>query len=229
MKRKNVFSFSLFDDKSNETFEVWNEQTSKETGIGSKDSNIFNELLSTDNDEDLPNLVEPTYIDISNRKEKPKKRISEVNGRIVHDYVDNDILCNEITRFNYECKLAKQDGKVPPSMPEYIGTSLVQIADGLGSRFNFKSYTYLDEMKEDGILACIKAVPKFDTSRSTKAFGFFTFIMWQAFCTRIKIEKKQQTIKEDMIKDPIWLSYTVGEYADEYNRPSKENVAILYD
>jgi len=86
-------------------------------------------------------------------------------------------------------------GKEPPRLPDYLGRCFMQIADRLGTKGNFSGYTYLDEMKSDGIENCIIAANNFDPSKGENPFAYFTQIIWFAFLRRIEKEKKHSYIR----------------------------------
>lgn len=92
-------------------------------------------------------------------------------------------------------KAAEAEGREPPRLPNYLGDCFMQIAERLGRRGNFSSYTYLDEMKSDGIENCIIAANNFDPQKGENPFAYFTQITWFAFLRRIEKEKKHSYIK----------------------------------
>jgi Skp family chaperone for outer membrane proteins len=54
-------------------------------------------------------------------------------------------------------------------------------------------------MISDGIENCLTAVEKFDPSRSTNPFAYYTQIIYFAFVRRIQKEKKQQATKYKLL------------------------------
>ena len=130
------------------------------------------------------------------------KRISKVSGKETIDYVDNEKFTQALHEYSTRQNERMLNGLEREKIPDYIGECILKIVDGTASRGNFRSYTYIDEMKGDAIEACIKAVHKFDINKSENAFGFIGFCAWRVMVTRIKTEKKQQKIKEDILLDP---------------------------
>ena len=59
----------------------------------------------------------------------------------------------------------------------------------------FPGYTYIEEMKSDGIEDCMKYLHKFDFENYFKPFSYYNRIIWFAFLRRIDKEKKQEYIK----------------------------------
>lgn len=134
-------------------------------------------------------------------------RKSEVTGKDVANYVDNEAFCQAIVKYNRAVLLAAEQGLPKPKQPDSIGVVLIQITEGVAARHNFRNYTYIDEMKLDGQLAAVKAVKNFNPEKSSNGFGYFTLVIWRAFLTRIKLEKLMHETKMSMIEDPTFLFF----------------------
>lgn len=111
------------------------------------------------------------------------------------NYINNRDLFNAMLGHLERIKEAEAEEKEKPRIPEYIGLSIWKIADGLGKKPNFSGYSFLDEMKSDGIENCMQYLHNFNPEKSQNPFAYFTRIIWFAFLRRIQKEKKQQYIK----------------------------------
>lgn len=168
------------------------------------------------NDEEMMDdvgFVEYTDIDDVLEEKEPtttvgKQRKNVTTGKDVVDYVDKEslsILCRD---YNESQKPRDEQGLPRQPIPDSIGKIIMQMITGMGSRFNFRSYTYNDEMVGDAYIAAVRAVHKFEYYRLDKkgnrvnAYSFINWCAWQAMASRITDEKKQQKIKEDMMIDP---------------------------
>ena len=169
------------------------------------------------------------YVNTGSIDTYQKERVSKVTGKTVTNYVDNDQFCNAITQWNIKRKEAQEAGKPNPPMPDIIGHAIIKIADGLARRFNFRNYTYIDEMREDGIFMAIRAVKNYDPSKSNNnnAFGYFNRVIWMAFTTRIKAEHNQHDIKMSLLKDPMYLGYEVAD--GNGDNIDKNKMISIYD
>jgi hypothetical protein len=94
-----------------------------------------------------------------------------------------------------EVQAAKQNGTVPPRVPEYVGECLLLIAQRLANKPNFNGYSYKSEMVSDGIENSLTYINNFDPSKSSNPFAYFTQIIKFSFIRRIEKEKKQHYIK----------------------------------
>ncbi len=93
------------------------------------------------------------------------ERRSRVTGKKVRDYVDNKKFTREVISYNERHKKRIAEGRPQEIMPDLIGLGIMKIADGLGSRHNFRGYTYVDEMVADAIVQAVYAVTRFKVDK----------------------------------------------------------------
>ncbi len=107
-------------------------------------------------------------------------------------YIDNAEMYRVIKDYLEECDRAEAAGLDLPRVPEYLGSCFLAIAKGLGSTHSFSAYTYLDDMKSDGVVNCIRYIRTFDPTRTKNPFAYFTTTVRNAFLQRIELETSQQ-------------------------------------
>jgi DNA-directed RNA polymerase specialized sigma subunit len=106
-------------------------------------------------------------------------------------------------------------------VPNYIGDCFIKIATHLSYKSNFINYTFKDDMISDGIENCLTAVAKFDPSKSSNPFAYYTQIVYFAFIRRIQKEKKQQATKYKIIENLdidqiLTQEQDGGEYSNQF-------------
>tara|TARA_B100001769_G_C22026871_1_gene551814 strand:+ start:413 stop:991 length:579 start_codon:yes stop_codon:yes gene_type:complete len=116
-------------------------------------------------------------------------------------YVNNKDFTAAVAEYVTQINEAKEAGKTPPRMSEYIGECVYKIATRLSTRPNFINYTYRDEMICDAIENCIQYLGNFNIEKSSNAFAYVTQICYYAFLRRIQKEKKQVFIKQKSIME----------------------------
>lgn len=99
-----------------------------------------------------------------------QERRSSVTGKKVRDYVDNKKFTREVIAYNERHKIRMEEGKPQERMPDIIGLGIMKIADGLGSRHNFRGYTYVDEMVADAMVQGVYAVTRFNIEKIKLTF-----------------------------------------------------------
>ena len=116
-------------------------------------------------------------------------------------YVDNKAFLAAIVERKEQIKEAESVGESKPQISNYLGECILKIANHLSYRPNFINYTYREEMISDGIENCLQYIDKFNPEKSNNPFAYFTQIIYYAFIRRIQKEKKQQSIKEKLLKE----------------------------
>ena len=122
------------------------------------------------------------------------------NKKPVHYVINKEFLAALIER-KEQISEAEAGGDEPPQITNYLGECILKIANHLSYRPNFINYTYREEMISDGIENCLQYIDKFNPEKSNNPFAYFTQIIYYAFVRRIQKEKKQQSIKEKMLKE----------------------------
>ena len=136
--------------------------------------------------------------DTSNIKVKKKRE---------KDYLNNANFCAVLVKWNSE-------RKIDPSilMPNYLGECFIKIVNNYGNRNNFSGYTYLEDMKAEALVLCIKYGHNFNPEISSNAFSYFTQLTHNCFLQVLKKEKQQQELRFQLVKEG-----TINSEAYDYN------------
>jgi hypothetical protein len=140
---------------------------------------------------------------------KPVKRrkVNYINNRQLHEHMK---------LYLTERKEAVATGKELPRISKYIGESINHIANNLAKKPNFANYTFLEDMKGDGIENCIMYLHNFNPEKSDNPFAYITTIIWRAFVRRIQKEGTHSYIKhklmstQSVLHDMGEMSYDEG-------------------
>ena len=119
-----------------------------------------------------------------------------------------------------EIELAKEQGKPKPRIPHYIGKCFLDIAEHLSTRPNFSNYMYRQDMVMDAVENCVVCCNRFDPTKSSNPFSYFTQVCWYAFIRRIGKEKKQIDICDKLISKSGFEEFFVGDQmgsSSDYN------------
>jgi hypothetical protein len=136
-------------------------------------------------------------------------------------YVDNKKFLQALIDYRQSVVDAAAEGKEPPIVSNYIGECFIKIATHLSYKSNFINYTFKDDMISDGIENCLTAVAKFDPSKGSNPFAYYTQIIYFAFIRRIQKEKKQQATKYKLIENMdidslILQEHDNGEFGNQF-------------
>lgn len=116
-------------------------------------------------------------------------------------YVDNKKFLEALIEYRQQVLDAQAKGLEKPIVSRYLGECFIKIATHLSYKANFINYTFKDDMISDGIENCLTAVEKFDPTRSSNPFAYYTQIIYFAFVRRIQKEKKQQATKYKLLEN----------------------------
>ena len=116
-------------------------------------------------------------------------------------YINNKEFLRCLIEYQADIVKCKKEGKEKPYVTDYIAMCFLQIAQRLSYRPNFINYTYKDDMISDGLENCLAYMHNFNPDKSKNPFAYFTQIIYYAFVRRITKEKKQQMIKEKLLKE----------------------------
>lgn len=147
---------------------------------------------------------------MTNKSEEPSIEKVATNSH----YIDNKKFYQALVEYKTLCDTAVAEGKEKPIIPNYIGECFLKISTHLSYKSNFINYTFKDDMISDGIENCLTAADKFDPTKSTNPFAYYTQIVYFAFIRRIQKEKKQQTTKYKMIEN-MDLDYIITQEHDQ--------------
>lgn len=89
-------------------------------------------------------------------------------------------------------------------------------------RFNWRGYTYVDEMRNSAVLQLTYVGLRFNEAKSANPFAYYTAAVNNSFCRVLNTEKRNQNIRDDIMEmnnlSPSWSR----QFANEYNRQHNE-------
>lgn len=75
------------------------------------------------------------------------------------------------------------------------------LVDRYSRRSNWRGYSYIDEMRGQALLQLSQVGLQFDEAKSENPFAFYTTTVKNAFTKILNTEKKNQTIRDDILID----------------------------
>jgi len=112
-------------------------------------------------------------------------------------------------------KFCKDHGRIT----ENLGKMFIKLSERYAQRSNWRGYTYVDEMRGQAILQLSQIGLQFDESKSENPFAYYTAAVTNSFTRVLNIEKKNQTIRDDLLEvnglTPSMTRQTQQEFAEE--------------
>ena len=128
-----------------------------------------------------------------------------------NNFIDNKEFYAAMKAYIASIELAKERGEPKPRIPRYIGKCFLDIAEHLSTRPNFSNYMYRQDMVMDAVENCVVCCNRFDPTKSSNPFSYFTQVCWYAFIRRIGKEKKQIEICDKLISKSGFEEFFVGD------------------
>jgi hypothetical protein len=85
-------------------------------------------------------------------------------------------------------------------LTETLGKMFYLLIGRISTKFNFRRYTYLDELQSAAIVQLTLGGLKFNEARGSNPFSFYTTTIENAFKRVLSAEKKHQTIRDDLFQ-----------------------------
>ena len=94
-------------------------------------------------------------------------------------------------------------------MTNELGRMFMKLCERYGGRYNWRGYTYNDEMQQQALMQLSQVGLQFDESKSQNPFAYYTAIINASFTRVLNIEKRGQNIRDDILEmNGLTPSYT---------------------
>lgn len=94
-------------------------------------------------------------------------------------------------------------------MTNELGKMFMKLCERYGSRYNWRGYTYNDEMQQQALMQLSQVGLQFDENKSQNPFAYYTAIINASFTRVLNIEKRGHNIRDDILEmNGLTPSYT---------------------
>ena len=84
----------------------------------------------------------------------------------------------------------------------------IMLCEKYAMKYNWRGYTYRDEMQNSAILQLTYVGLRFNEAKSANPFAYYTAAITNSFCRVLNTEKRNQNIRDDILEinglDPSW-------------------------
>lgn len=110
---------------------------------------------------------------------------------------DDELICVGKSHWNGDVQTGSfsLDGEMTPK----LARSFMMLVERYSMRFNWRGYTYVDEMRSQALLQLSQIGLQFDESKSSNPFAYYTAAIDNSFTRILNIEKKNQMIRDDLL------------------------------
>lgn len=152
----------------------------------------------------FPGAVVPNTDPVGTGKKNPKH------------YVDNKKLSQSLKEWKEVVIAERAAGREDPPVSEYIGECILKIAKNMANKFNFRGYSYVEDMVGDACVNVLSYIHNFNHLAVTRsgepnAFWYISLTCHNAFTKRILTEHRQQYYKLKMFELLSSMTDMLGE------------------
>jgi len=103
-----------------------------------------------------------------------------------------------------------------------LAMMFMKLCERYGTRANWRGYTYNDEMQSQALMQLSQIGLQFDESKSENPFAYYTAAITNSFTRILNIEKKNQTIRDDLLEQHNMMPSFTRQNDNQYNSPGYE-------
>lgn len=96
----------------------------------------------------------------------------------------------------------------------------IMMCEKYAMKFNWRGYTYNDEMRNSAILQLTYVGLRFNEAKSANPFAYYTAAITNSFCRVLNTEKRNQNIRDDILElnglNPSWSRQGSGVMSTSY-------------
>jgi hypothetical protein len=134
----------------------------------------------------------------------------------------NSLVC--IGKSHWNGDLATGDfSKEHGQITNKLANMYLKLCEKYSLRFNWRGYTYVDEMRGAAILQLTYVGLRFNEAKSQNPFAYYTAAITNSFCRVLNTEKRVQNIRDDILEmNDLTPSFT-RQHSQDLEREKKRN------
>jgi hypothetical protein len=107
-------------------------------------------------------------------------------------------------------EFSKEHGQITNKLAKMY----IMMCEKYAMKFNWRGYTYNDEMRNSAILQLTYVGLRFNEAKSANPFAYYTAAITNSFCRVLNTEKRNQNIRDDILEmnglNPSWSRQGAG-------------------
>jgi hypothetical protein len=113
-------------------------------------------------------------------------------------------------------EFSKDHGKIT----DKLARMFIMLCEKYAMKFNWRGYTYNDEMRNSAILQLTYVGLRFNEAKSANPFAYYTAAITNSFCRVLNTEKRNQNIRDDILEmnglNPSFTRQMAGTKFNQY-------------
>jgi hypothetical protein len=126
---------------------------------------------------------------------------------------NNSVLCVGKSHWKGDLstgEFSKEHGNITKKLAKMY----VMLCEKYAMKYNWRGYTYVDEMRNSAILQLTYVGLRFNEAKSQNPFAYYTAAITNSFCRVLNTEKRNQNIRDDIMEmnglAPSWSRQSFG-------------------
>lgn len=103
-------------------------------------------------------------------------------------------------------------------MTNKLGFMMMKLVERYSMKGNWRGYSYVDEMRGNALVQLTQFGLYFDESKGSNPFAYFTTTITNSFTGYLNAEKKNQSIRDDLLQDAGYMPSYTRQLTDEKNQ-----------
>jgi hypothetical protein len=137
------------------------------------------------------------------RKRNPKNE-AETKAKVNfpsfkhYAYVNDEVV--EVARSHWQGSMSNGNFCVDHGqISNELGTMYLKLVERYSHRANWRGYTYVDEMRGQALVQLSQIGLQFNEAKSDNPFAYYTAAVNNSFTRVLNLEKRNQTIRDDIL------------------------------
>lgn len=135
----------------------------------------------------------------SNGVTKPKPIRKGRKGPSSKDFINNATLLEQVKLSKVRMNGIEENG--PQAMTDQLALMFNTMVERYANRPNFMNYSWKDEFMADALVTLCNKWYKFDETRFSNAFAYYTTVIHRCFLSTLEKETKQTKIKDRLLEE----------------------------
>jgi hypothetical protein len=161
---------------------------------------------SIDQEDLIFRVMDMEHIPLEPGRKKNPRNEAETRAKVNfppfkhYAYVGGEI--KEVARSHWQGSLSNGEFCVDHGrITNKLGTMFLKLVERYSHRANWRGYTYVDEMRGQALVQLSQIGLQFNEAKSDNPFAYYTAAVNNSFTRILNLEKRNQTIRDDILID----------------------------
>lgn len=203
---KQITKSKIAEARANRAKRIQAENYAQATTLGAKQKDFAIDAAAIPEEDLVFRVMTYDHIPDEEGRKKNPKTVAEEKSRVNfppfkhYAFVNGEL--TEVGRSHWRGDLATGEFNAKHGrITDNLAMMFLKLVERYSHRSNWRGYTYIDEMKGHALLQLIQVGLQFNEAKSDNPFAYYTSATSNTFTRILNIEKRNQTIRDDILID----------------------------